>query len=121
MKSRTDVSARPGYPSSPDVDLVVTTSDGEEVMIGTGPGYMETQGFSLQVGETVQVTGYWQAADKGIGDHPPGRQPDHHPARRGRTPGVGWSRQAATERQEATDQGESVQGRGRGQGRGQGN
>ena len=42
------------------VDLVVKTGDGQEVLVGTGPGYMETQGFTLQVGEQVQVQGYWE-------------------------------------------------------------
>jgi hypothetical protein len=42
------------------VDMVVETDAGEEVVIGTGPGYMEAQGFALQAGEPVQVQGYWQ-------------------------------------------------------------
>ncbi|MGD2041014.1 MAG: hypothetical protein PVH11_09315 [Anaerolineae bacterium] len=42
------------------VDLVVVTDDGEELVVGTGPGYMETQGFALQTGERVQVLGYWE-------------------------------------------------------------
>ena len=29
-------------------------------MVGTGPGYMETQGFALQAGERIQVLGYWE-------------------------------------------------------------
>ena len=42
------------------VDLVVSTAHGQELVVGTGPGYMETQGFTLQVGEQVQVQGYWE-------------------------------------------------------------
>ena len=42
------------------IDLVVTTGDGQQVLVGTGPGYMETQGFTLQVGEQVRVEGYWE-------------------------------------------------------------
>lgn len=44
------------------VDLVIETHDGEQVVVGTGPGYMEDQGFSLQAGEQVQVQvqGYWE-------------------------------------------------------------
>lgn len=42
------------------VDLVLETDDGEEIVIGTGPGYMETQGFALETGEQVQVQGYWE-------------------------------------------------------------
>ena len=39
-------------------ELVVKTADGEEVTVGTGPGYMEAQGFFLEIGEQVQVQGY---------------------------------------------------------------
>jgi hypothetical protein len=42
------------------VDLVIETGDGEEVPVGTGPGYMGAQGFTLQAGEQVQVQGYWE-------------------------------------------------------------
>jgi hypothetical protein len=42
------------------VDMVIETSDGQEVLVGTGPGYMEDQGFTLQAGEQVQVQGYWE-------------------------------------------------------------
>jgi hypothetical protein len=41
------------------VDLIITTGDGEELVIGTGPGYLEDQGLALQLGESVQVRGYW--------------------------------------------------------------
>lgn len=41
-------------------DLVIVTDDGQEIMVGTGPGYMEAQGFTLQAGEQVQVQGYWE-------------------------------------------------------------
>jgi hypothetical protein len=42
------------------VDLVIMTGSGEEVVIGTGPGYLEDQGLLLQAGESVQVRGYWE-------------------------------------------------------------
>jgi hypothetical protein len=42
------------------VDLVIATDDGEEIVVGTGPSYMEAQGFALQAGERVQVEGYWE-------------------------------------------------------------
>jgi hypothetical protein len=42
------------------VDLTVKTGDGQEIAVGTGPGYMEAQGFTLQAGEQVQVQGYWE-------------------------------------------------------------
>jgi hypothetical protein len=41
-------------------ELVVMTDGGQEVMVGTGPGYMEAQGFVLTAGERVQVQGYWE-------------------------------------------------------------
>jgi hypothetical protein len=42
------------------VDLVIETDSGEEVEVGTGPGYMEGQGFTLEAGERVQLQGYWE-------------------------------------------------------------
>jgi hypothetical protein len=42
------------------VDLLIETSDGEKVAVGTGPMYMASQGFTLQAGEPVQVRGYWE-------------------------------------------------------------
>jgi hypothetical protein len=42
------------------VDLVVKTDDGEELVVGTGPGYMGTQGFELEAGDRIEVTGYWE-------------------------------------------------------------
>jgi hypothetical protein len=40
-------------------DLVIAVDDGRELVVGTGPGYMEAEGFALQAGEQVQVYGYW--------------------------------------------------------------
>jgi hypothetical protein len=42
------------------VDLIIETNTGQKVTIGTGPGFMEDQGFTLQAGEQVQVRGYWE-------------------------------------------------------------
>ncbi len=42
------------------VDLVIVSDAGEEIMVGTGPGYMEAQGFSLQAGEAVELQGFWE-------------------------------------------------------------
>ena len=42
------------------VDLVIKTDEGMEVKVGTGPGYMENQGFTLETGDRVQVTGFWE-------------------------------------------------------------
>jgi hypothetical protein len=41
-------------------ELVIETADGEELAVGTGPGYLADQGFALQAGESVQVQGYWE-------------------------------------------------------------
>jgi hypothetical protein len=41
-------------------DLVLMAEDGTEIAVGTGPGYMESQGFVLEAGERVQVQGYWE-------------------------------------------------------------
>lgn len=41
-------------------ELVIATENGEEVAVGTGPSYMAAQGFTLQIGEIVQVQGYWE-------------------------------------------------------------
>lgn len=43
------------------VELVVETSDGQMVQIGLGPShYRDSQGFAIQVGDQVQVSGYWE-------------------------------------------------------------
>ncbi len=47
-------------PQEDGADLVIRTAEGEEVKVGTGPEYMESQGFSLETGEQVQVQGYWE-------------------------------------------------------------
>ncbi len=41
-------------------ELVIETDGGQEITVGTGPGYMEAQGFALQAPERVQVQGYWE-------------------------------------------------------------
>ena len=100
------------------VDLVVTTSDGEEIMVGTGPGYMEAQGFALQAGEMVQVSGYWeddelkafQITRLADGQTITLRDEAGHPAWAG-------SGKRGSEQQAAVAQGEQVeQGQGRGSG-----
>lgn len=42
------------------IDLVIETEGGEEIVAGTGPGYLADQGFDLEVGEQVRVQGYWE-------------------------------------------------------------
>jgi hypothetical protein len=41
-------------------ELVLETADGEQLTVGTGPGYMTDQGFSVAVGERITVRGYWE-------------------------------------------------------------
>lgn len=41
------------------IDLIVATADGE-VAIGTGPGYLDEQGFVVALGEEVEATGFWE-------------------------------------------------------------
>jgi translation initiation factor IF-1 len=40
-------------------ELLVRCDDGSEASIGTGPGYMEEMGFTLQPGDRVKLQGYW--------------------------------------------------------------
>jgi len=42
-------------------ELVIETASGETVQVGLGPSaYREAQGFALQTGENVRVSGYWE-------------------------------------------------------------
>ncbi|MFN2134542.1 MAG: hypothetical protein ACK2UK_01220 [Candidatus Promineifilaceae bacterium] len=41
------------------VDMILETADGE-VLIGTGPGYLQEQGFELSLGDEVIVDGFWE-------------------------------------------------------------
>jgi hypothetical protein len=50
------------------VDMVLQTADGEELLVGTGPGYLETQGLALQTGEQVQVKGFWEDGEFKAGE-----------------------------------------------------
>jgi hypothetical protein len=44
----------------PGMEMMIQTNEGEELVIGTGPLDLAGQGFVLQVGEPVQVRGYWE-------------------------------------------------------------
>ncbi|MBN1658533.1 MAG: hypothetical protein JXA93_09045 [Anaerolineae bacterium] len=50
------------------VDLIVETAEGELVVVGTGPGYLETQGFALEAGEQVRVEGFWEDGEFKAGE-----------------------------------------------------
>jgi hypothetical protein len=42
-------------------ELVIETASGEIVQVGLGPSaYREAQGFVVQTGESVRVSGYWE-------------------------------------------------------------
>ncbi|MDX1413928.1 MAG: hypothetical protein R3293_07035 [Candidatus Promineifilaceae bacterium] len=42
------------------IDMIVKTADDQEVLVGTGPGYLQEIGFEIAEGDTVQVTGFWE-------------------------------------------------------------
>jgi hypothetical protein len=44
------------------VDMILQTDEGE-VLIGTGPGYLQEQGFELAVGDEVSVDGFWEEGE----------------------------------------------------------
>jgi hypothetical protein len=44
----------------PGLELIVETVDGKQLEIGTGPTDLVGAGFALEVGEAVQVTGFWE-------------------------------------------------------------
>jgi len=41
------------------VDMIVETDSGE-LLVGTGPGYLQEQGFDLAAGDAVQVSGFFE-------------------------------------------------------------
>ena len=41
------------------VDMILETAEGE-ALIGTGPGYLDEQGFVILLGDSVGVTGFWE-------------------------------------------------------------
>jgi hypothetical protein len=50
------------------VDMVVETATGDELVIGTGPGYLDEQGFQLEAGELVRVQGFWEDGEFKAGE-----------------------------------------------------
>jgi hypothetical protein len=41
-------------------DILVETADGARVQVGTGPGWLTSQGFELDSGDQVTVQGFWE-------------------------------------------------------------
>jgi hypothetical protein len=41
-------------------ELVVETTGGELLTVGTGPSYLAAQGFALQVGDRIELQGFWE-------------------------------------------------------------
>jgi len=99
------------------VDLIIKTGSGEEVVVGTGPGYLEDQGLVLQAGEPVQLQGYWEDGEFKAAQVT--RLQDGQTVtlrdELGR-PAWAGAGQRATEQPAAMGQGGQGQGRGRGQG-----
>lgn len=48
---------------SAGVDMIVLTADGQEILVGTGPGYLQEMGFELLEGAAVQVSGFWEEGE----------------------------------------------------------
>lgn len=42
------------------VDMIIN-ANGDELLVGTGPGYLQEQGFELAAGDDVRVSGFWEA------------------------------------------------------------
>jgi len=49
-------------------DIVIETAAGEHAEIGTGPGWLASQGFELQKGETVTIKGFWEDGEFKAGE-----------------------------------------------------
>ena len=43
-----------------DGDIVVETADGQLVTVGTGPSWLQAQGFVLETGDQVTIRGFWE-------------------------------------------------------------
>jgi len=41
-------------------DIVVQSTEGAEVLVGTGPQWLQLQGFVLEPGDPVRISGYWE-------------------------------------------------------------
>ena len=44
----------------PGIDIILATDDGE-LTVGTGPGYLDEQGFLIQQGDTLEIVGFWES------------------------------------------------------------
>ncbi len=44
-------------------ELIIESDDGEQTVIGTGPDSLADLGLTLEVGEQVQVQGYWEEGE----------------------------------------------------------
>ncbi len=49
-------------------DIVIETASGEHAEVGTGPGWLATQGFELQKGEVVTIRGFWEDGEFKAGE-----------------------------------------------------
>lgn len=44
----------------PGIDIILATDDGD-LTVGTGPGYLDEQGFLIQQGDTLEIIGFWES------------------------------------------------------------
>ena len=49
-------------------DIVIETADGTQVEVGTGPGWLTSQGFELNNGDRVTVKGFWEDGEFKAGE-----------------------------------------------------
>ena len=41
-------------------DVIIETALGQKATVGTGPGWLQSQGFVLHQGDEVSISGYWE-------------------------------------------------------------
>ena len=41
-------------------DVIIETAAGQQAPVGTGPGWLQSQGFVLRQGDEVSISGYWE-------------------------------------------------------------
>lgn len=48
------------------IDMILQTAEGE-MLVGTGPDYLGAQGYVIQIGDELEVTGYWENDEFKVG------------------------------------------------------
>ena len=49
-------------------DIEIRIESGETVVVGAGPQWLQSQGYSLETGETVTIHGYWEDGEFKAGE-----------------------------------------------------